>query len=172
MGKIGPTGLQIWSKLFSQALGTLSSNTALIIANDFTTAFTKGALLKNFECFVAWRAATSGEGPILMGLCNGDLTVAEITSAIADNSLDPFDHTNMLASAEKLGVYWETFFIVDRMEENGSAHHKVSLGGGKGIPVGEEKGFQLFAISLDGGSLTTGSSLRGMYRVQGVWLGD
>ncbi len=153
-------------------LGTLATLTAVSLDSTYGSGMTRTFLLKYFKYLLILESLTTTEGPVIIGLAKGSATAAEIASAFVNDSPDPDDATSLTIVAARQAVFWQSVQILDgRTDTVNSA--KVQMGArGKGIPIIEDDGIQLFAFNADISSLTTGARVRGMYFLEGVWLND
>ncbi len=161
------------------ALGTLAGQTALIMNNAFN-AITGPFLMKRIRYFLQLVGRTPGDdGPLIVGIANGDASVAEIGAAMLEgNTLGTEDITQMLTQDNTWVVYQNTLasFNATRgdMTEGFIDLGDVwkTFGGKRGIPAMENSGFVLFVFNGGSGALATGSSINGVTHLQGVWLRD
>lgn len=156
--------VSIITEVVNTSLGALAGQTALKVGSDHETAMTRAFLAKSVRMQMHWKGATAGEGPLLIGLAQGTASVTKIKSAIEDTLLrdDP------AVTGSKKDVLHESTVLITT--DNPREDREVSLGGGKGIPFHEDLGFQVFAYDVSSGGLTTGSSVRGIATIKGVWL--
>ncbi len=160
----------------SIALGVLTSRNAIILNSAFNTP-TATFLMKRVRFFLQLVGRTAGDdGPIVVGCCRGDATVAEIAAAMNERNVNgPDDITNMLDQDKAWVVYQNTVVpleVLAALTEGKTRSEWISFGGKRGIPAVEGAGMSLFAFNCGSGALTTGSSINGLAHLQGVWLGD
>lgn len=156
----------------ADALGTLASETALVINTTFGSGITQSFLIKQVLMNLRIDNQAAADG-VIIGLCNGSATVAEIASALTTLITDPDDASSPAVAAARQNIFWETL----RMLAGATApaqviNEKISLGGGKGIPVKEATGLAIFAFNPGNNALTTGSTVQGIVTLRGIWLGD
>ncbi len=174
MSSVNPAhkGYQTMGETIGAALGTLAANTVLQLQSTYGNTITRTFLLKKFECLTTIEQLTSEQGPILVGLANGTASVAEIKSALEDNNPDPDDATSYAVAANRRMILWQSLHILDGRQDTKN-HYRTRIGArGKGIPIAEDTGVQVFAYNADSSALTTGASIRGYYMLGGVWLND
>lgn len=170
-----PHGLVSLNPGPNTALSTLGAKTALTI--DQTHAALDAAfLIKRVRYFIEVDSLTSGEGPFIVGIAPGDTNDAEIAAAVTTtNTVGPSDTTQSLTQDAAWSVLRQSFELIQSRSEStnrlGTTGHWHKMPG-RGIPVPEGKGFRCFIMNLDTGALTTGATAKGLYEVQGVWLGS
>ncbi len=165
-------GLQINPiRLNDDALGTLAADTALIINQEMSGALTRSFLLKQLQyCFTIAIAGTAES--VIFGLANGSATIGEIEDALRLNVEDPDDASSPAVQAQKQIVLWESLRLIDLSGGNDFQNDVIKMGGGKGIPLKEATGVQIFVYNPSTASLTTGSTVTGLVILKGVWLND
>ncbi len=126
-------------------------------------------LIKSVQMNYSWNDADPTD-TIIVGLVQGDAVVAEIASMLVLAAFDPFDVDNRTLVGKKQIIFWESLMCLSA--ENNVVNKTVSIGGGKGIPIGETKGVNAFIYNPSSALLTTGSILHGLFTIKGVWLGD
>ncbi len=170
-----PHGLQVLvGQVNSVALTTLGARSALLIEStlqDLTATF----LLKRVRYWLKISGVTADEGPLLVGVANGDAALSEInTSMIVTNTSGPLDRTAMLTQDDAWTVVRDSI----RMMINRHSDTEKYLEGEwismpkKGIPMPEGAGIQAFVFNAQDAALTTGSVIEGLIEYQGVWLRD
>ncbi len=75
----------------SLALSTLGSNTVLIGSLFGGELNDRAVRLVSIDGYWAIRGATAGEGPIMVGVCHSDYSVAEVKECLTSNALDTGD---------------------------------------------------------------------------------
>ncbi len=157
-------------RMNSDALGTLAADTALVINTTFGAGLTQSFLIKQIRQSLRIDGLSSNE-TVILGLCNGSATVAEIAAALNTNITDPDDASSDALAAARQMIFWETLHAFGAAD--GETHNEVtSLGGGKGIPVKEATGLAIFAYNPSTSALTTGGIVNGLIVLRGVWLND
>ncbi len=155
-------------------LGTLGANGA--VAFDATFAGTTNAtfLVKRIRYLCSIDGVTVGQGPFGVVLANGDVTGAEASAAYTEGwTTGPADRTQELTQDNAWNVYHNSYELLTPFDDGSkwiSSGDWISLG--KGYPMPEISGWQVFVISHDQGALTTGASMNGIVQYQGVWLGQ
>ncbi len=160
-------------RMNSDALGTLAADTAIVLNNTLSTGLTQSFLVKQIE--LKLRFSSSAEGNIIVGVCNGTATVAEIASAMRDSVTNPGDASSPQIAAQKSIIWWETLRMMassnNGLNEQPVLNETIKIGGGKGIPMKEGNGTQIFAWNPASAALTDGF-LHGLVVFKGVWLND
>ncbi len=160
------------------ALGTLDSQVALrVMAGYEGSAMQNKTLLKRWRVRGAVSGMVSGEGPLLIGLAWGGLSVLQIKTALelifAPETGSAGSPAAQQATIKRIA--WETLTLVHRvsatafnvdMFDSGDR----SLGGGKGFPFMENVGWQVFAYNLSGADLTGTPTLSISQEAWGVSL--
>ncbi len=156
------------------ALGTLAANTALIIASG-QTSISATFLMKHIDYNIYLTNVVLDQGPFYIGLANGNATVTEITTAMNEvNTVGPTDVTQQLTQDNAWVVYQKAVRPMKPLSIEATAgnwYMQSFLGLGKGIPWPEGAGWQWFIYNADSSVLTTGATVKGRIRTQGVWLG-
>lgn len=161
--------------LTSVALGTLAGKTAIILDSSLSSIDTS-FLMKRVRYLLQLVGRTADDdGPILVGIANGNATIGEIATAMQEaNIAGPEDVTQSLTQDNAWVVYQNTVIALANLGSVTEAQPRdsswIGFGGKNGIPALENSGFSLFAFNAGSGGLTTGSSINGMAQVQGVWL--
>ncbi len=157
------------------ALGTLDSQVALKIGATYE-GFSQKTLLKRTRIRAAVTGQVSGEGPLLIGMAYGELTVGTIKAALENAYTPEVGGTTAPAQqAIKRGILWESLGLIMR-EVGGSFNLDIydsgdrALGGGKGLPFMENVGWQLFVYNLSGADLTGTPSISFLHDSWGVQL--
>ncbi len=158
------------------ALGTLAANTAIVLNNAFNNP-SNSFLMKRVRYFLQFIGRTlTDDGPILVGIANGNASLAEIAAAMLEgNTVGPADITETLTQDESWVVYQNTVvpFVTRGDGSEAQTDGKwIAFGGKNGIPAIENSGWQLFAFNAGQGALSTGSNVSGNTQIQGVWLND
>ncbi len=170
----GQQGLQTNPiRMNSDALGALAADTALVLNSTFGSGLTQSFLIKQVLMMFAINGLTADES-VIMGLANGSATVTEILAALTQNITNPDDASSPPVAAQRIIILWETLRVFTGVGGGGKAtiNEKISLGGGKGIPVKEATGMAIFAYNPSTGALTTGAVVNGLITLRGVWLND
>ncbi len=152
-----------------ETLGTLGADTALLLSD---LILTEDFRLMKSELFAIISGLSVGEGAgLLIGIANGELTVAEIKAAIeADGPLDRNDRAR-----EELAMRFVKLFAQFVPNSQGTSGHFEGEGGSPMIVVkprwtfSNPEGWNYFVYNA-GPALTTGSSLTIVSSNFGVWL--
>ncbi len=156
-------------------LGTLATLTAVSLDSTYGSGITRSFLVKAVKYLLHLESLTTTEGPVIVGLAKGSATVSEIANALATNEIiDPDDVTAAATGAAMSStVLWQSLLVLDGRTDTVTLSHRHRIGArGKGIPIYEDDGIQLFAFNADISSLTTGARIKGIYVLEGVWLND
>jgi len=154
----------------SQALGALGGGSAILIATGQGTMLSAFRMLKS-KIAGQVTGLTSGEakGQLMLGIANGNLTLAEIEAAIESNG--PVDRSDRVLTelAERAVFYIGRFMppgVVATDFMFGDFEPKVRWS------FGETDGWNFFVHNLDATALTTGATVRLKATHFGVWIGD
>ncbi len=158
------------------ALGTLDSKIALKIASGYESALDMKTLLKNMRIRGGITGMVSGEGPLLIGMAYGEMTVTQIKQALETLMLpEGASESALILQGINRRVCWETLHIIHR-EVGGSFNLEIfdtgkrTLGGGGGLPFLENQGWQIFVYNLSGADLTGSPSISIIQEAWGVPL--
>ncbi len=153
-------------------LGALNANAAikqanpLVLAEDFRVLKSEHYLTMESATFVA------GDGPIIVGIANNELSAAEIAGCLnTDGPLNRNDRGNTETAMRAVFPFIQMPFV----------ENAVGLAPGipnDGAPVKDThrwtysnpEGFTLFAFNHGGSALTTGGILRNLSTYYGVWV--
>ncbi len=108
----------------------------------------------------------------MLGLANGSASTTEINNALNNVNPDPDDATSYAIAANKKLILYQSLLMLDGRADVVTRMETRIGSPGKGIPLNEDTGIQLFAFNYDSAALTTGASVKGMYTLEGVWLND
>ncbi len=154
--------------------GALAANTSLILNTQ--SGFSQSYLLKQVQYLVNWSLPQAIGDSLIIGLCNGTATVAEITAALTTLFTDVDDATSPGISAQKQIILWETLHMFGNQEAAvvgaDPLNRTISIGGGGGIPLKEATGVSVFVYNPGTAGLTAGSALVGLVILKGIWLND
>ncbi len=151
------------------ALGTLAGSTAVFLHDGADTEMKAPFLIKQVQMHAGVHNLNETDG-IIIGLCQGNAVIAEIASMMLQLALSPFDVDERFLLQKKQLIFWETLTYVS-LGEN-TVNERFKIGGGKGIPIGEDNGINVFAFNPSATALTTGARLTVSATLKGVWLGD
>ncbi len=76
------TAMKVYDDV-SMSLGTLASGAVIKGATKIDAAREQGTILKKIMAQCSVNGKTAGEGPLIVGLCNVDLSTVEIAEALA-----------------------------------------------------------------------------------------
>ncbi len=171
MTKFAETGVIIRERR-SQSLSTLGSLTALIIGTKLANTISFRILKAELYAFIS--GLTSGEGDgLIIGLANGDLTVAEIKECIeAQGPLNPSDRVGNERAKRAVWLLGSTdaeidtngFFDSDM--ENAGQHKIVTK---PRWTFTEGVGWNWFLWNTGPSPLTTGATIEITSTNFGVW---
>ncbi len=163
------------SRVADAAVGALAADTAILLDESFGTGLQAGFLAKQIKVHLSVSKTLSTPDTLILGFANGSATVAEIVDALHTVQNDPNDATQRNTRDNWMTVWWETLQIFgpnNANEGNDSRWNAViKIGGGKGIPMLEEKGVQLFAYNPGAGAIGA-TTVAGLYAIMGAWLSD
>ncbi len=153
-------------------LGALNANAAikqanpLVLAEDFRVLKSEHFLTMESATFVA------GDGPIVVGIANNELTAAEIAECLnTDGPLNRNDRGNTENAMRAVFPFIQLDFI-----QKSSAGGATEINLGKAVvdthrwTYSDPEGFTLFAFNHGGSALTTGGILRNLSTYYGVWV--
>ncbi len=165
-------GLVYQSEVVSNlALSTLTGNTAIFLSQSFN-AITATFLMKHADVQLYLEGITADEGPFMIGICNGNATITEVTTAMNEaNTIGPDDVTQQLTQDNAWVVYQKGVRNMIPLSGGTQWYLSASFSLGKGIPWAEGSGWNWFLYNADPSTLTTGGVCKGRIRTQGVWLG-
>ncbi len=154
----------------SLALVTLNASTALLEPTNVDASREQGFRVTKMETAVAFTGKTANEGPILWGLAFGQ-TAAEIEEAIESDPQGMFNEANQELQERQNRPVWPIGIInplpVAGVIDEGKM---ITLKPNWSAPEGGTMDF--FAYNFGSGSLTTGTVIRYVYKLFGVWLKD
>lgn len=169
-------GLQFLSHRISASIGTTASATAASLNSTYGTSLAAPFLIKQIQVNLAMHFGTIADMHTI-GFANGAATVTEIKEALEDTLIDPFDPTTLDNMGKKSIIFWETLRTFSpRYAGTGEAvqewNETIKIGGGKGIPIHEEKGIQMFVYNPRGSAFAGGGEIDGIVVFKGAWLGS
>ncbi len=148
----------------SITLGTLAKNTGILSAAPNVT---RGGRILSYSAAGGLNGFTSGEGPIMWGICSADLSLAELEAYLElEGPLSPSDLVGMEVASRgrNIRVLGTLTFQGDRIDMH---NHKMS-----GLKFAEASettgGWNTFAYNL-GTALTTGAFVEIHERVFVAW---
>ncbi len=143
-------------------LATLASETALTQA---LTALADDFWIQSMDLNWAIRTATAGEGPIAVGIANGDLSVSEIKEALNASPVSRSDIVNR--EHARRPVRRVAQFEVLAANESLNDGKPIRTVGKMYLAEGTE--LNAYAFNQSGASLTTGAVIRIWGTIYGVW---
>ncbi len=158
------------------ALATLAANTPIVLNALFSSTLRTTFLVKRLRYFLMVSNMTGGEGPLAVGIGPGDASQGEAAAALTvGNTVGVSDLTQMRDQDNQNNIFQNSVELMEAfLGANGdqfrSSGHWISLG--KGLPIVEDGGVDLWCYNLDAAALTTGAIIKGIAQLQGVWLGS
>jgi len=142
------------------SLLTLADATVLLQA--CMGAFGEDIYIVSVDCLFNIRDLTVGEGPIVVGLAHGDLSVTEVKEALVAELTDPDDiiaREHARRPVRKVGVFSEAGALAD-----GRIIRRKIL-----FSIGDAHTLNFFAFNRSGAALTTGASISLDATIFGRW---
>ncbi len=157
------------------SVATLSGRTALTL-NTLFGGINTTFLLKRIRYFLQATSLTANDdGPLVVGVAQGDAASSEITAAMVEfNNDGPTDVGQTLTEDDAWVVYQNSIAPLIRTGSGLVAQTPsdwISFGGKNGIPALEGNGFKTFVFNCGSGENATGT-INGIAQIQGVWLRD
>ncbi len=146
------------------SLGALAAETAIVqaltqLADDFWA--------QSCDLSWAWDSATAGDGPIGLGIANGDLSVAEIKEAVNASPVSRSDIVNreharrpIRQVGQLFGVAGSSMFM---LQDGKQVRTKIAMYMAEGTEL------NAYVFNLGGVALTTGSAIRIYGNIYGEW---
>ncbi len=156
------------------ALSTLAAGVAIKLTTSALGAITEDfRLIKLTDMWFSVTNFTAGQGPVIIGLADGELTVAEIAACLDVNG--PVDRNDRAAhEASERPVWPLVAFMGDGIY--GSEGGGVTLAGGASPhekvirwTFSNPEGADLFAFNMGSAALSAGT-IRYHFRAFGVWV--
>ncbi len=156
-------------QLFRMTLSTLASVAVIEDAAKTDTARAQGVRVKKMKIAVSYQGKTEGEGPLLVGVAHGNLSVTEIAEALNSDPQGQ-DQTVPMEQAQR------TVMPIALIPAVGV--------GGNGVPlelddvrfpwkeVKEGTDITMWTQNLDTGALTTGTIVECHMTLLQEWLDD
>ncbi len=150
------------------ALGTLANLTAIAIALTPDASREQGARIKQLKLAISYKGKTAGEGPLIVGLCDSNLSVAEIAEAIL---ADPQHVADVPATEQGNRRVFPIWIIPagltadDRIQKTEEVHYPWK-------DMEESQGLKFWVFNADGNALTTGTEVTVDGSIVGEWLHD
>ncbi len=145
-------------------LATLADNA--VIKNTSPAILTEDLYMISTEIVVSLQGITVGEGAIIFGMADNDLTVAEIAENLTTDQLDPND----IIARERARRPVRVLGIFSAEVANRALNSGMPLKKRIKLTFGSAKGFCFFAFNRSGASLTTGAVISIDGVLYGRWL--
>ncbi len=171
-------GIQTLPDMIRATVGSLASDTAIILWTVYATALKRDFLLKKLRVRLKMEFGNTDD-PVLFGFARGDMDIGSIGSVLANATPDPEDFGSWDEFALRNGIFWETLQLMNGPNGDASAlllpapiwNDSITIGGGKGIPLEAEHGIQLFAFNPSNGNITNSSTnITGAIQLVGVFM--
>ncbi len=150
---------------------TLAAQTALKQNNP--PAIVDSLRILKTEGVASIRGATSvdGDGPIELWLVSDDLTVAEITEAIAVSAGIPLSREDRVGNERAMRPVFYLCTLQFMAGGNAEADQIVEWSRNIRWTFGDEASFSIVALNRGNSPLTTGGSVDLYHQAFGVWVG-
>ncbi len=151
------------------AVGAPTVGTAVKIESAREATLSRAFLGKHLVLELVLDAPDSLD-TLLIAMAQGLFTVAQLAAAVTSNAQrdDPVEEN----IAKR--VLWETMVLMANDDGSGTGSKNrridVSLGGGKGIPFAEDRGWQIFVMNVGVNDQVAGTTIIGHGYMSGVWL--
>ncbi len=152
-------------------LGTLNNDTAVF---GTSVPITDDFFCYSFDITATLRDLTLGQGPIQIGWCNADFSVAEVVEALDARPLGASDMIERERARRPVRVFGQfdgtaggvatTTAYAERLNDGKTLRVKVMRKFTKNL------GMVLFAVNRSGANLTTGGLVFNQVRWYGRWL--
>ena len=144
--------------------GALANETVILQGSPLV--ITEDYYMISMDIWLAQRNKDAGQGPILIGIADADLTTGEITEAVLASQLDPSDIIEKERSQRPVRIIGQFPCIaLDEVMNNGLPIRKTIK-----LSFSSAKGWTLWAMNQSGATLTTGGSCRFNLTSYGRWL--
>ncbi len=145
------------------SLGTLADNTALLtsIISSFTTAF----WCSSADVYWSLDGHTAPEGPLVVGLCHGAYTAAQVVEALDASPSGPDDVIAIEQGRRMVRRSGQFAGVVDPEVLNDGKAIRTKCRWTTGIA----EDFELFVVNRHGATLTTGSQIHARGQLYGNW---
>lgn len=155
---------QAWPVSENLALGTLT-DTSVISAT--LLALAQEVHLISADLIWTIRGATAGEGPILVGLANGDLSTTEIGEAIDASPTSQSAIVELEQASRPVRKVGHIAILTgtgdNQLNDGVAIRTKIQF------PIANDTNLDFFARNESGGTLTTGQVLEIVGTVYGRW---
>lgn len=154
-----------------RTISALAAQTAVLATTSgMDSEMDAGFLVKQAQFNVSVTNLT-GDESVIVGLAQGDMSESEIATGLQQVLTDPFDIGEAGLAIKKMGIFWETVWILGPNDQ--VCNERFSIGGGRGIPIAEGKGVNFFIYNPSSVGLSANSqTCQGLATIKGVWLGD
>ncbi len=155
-------------------LSTLAAGAAIKGNLKIDASREQGIRMQKMKAAMSWNGLTDAEGPLMVGLCNSDLSPTEIAECIA---ADPQKELDTPATEQVMREVFPIWFIGLFTTTKEPPVHEVDAGMLREIrypwkEVIEGNGLSWFVMNLGGGALTTGVGVHFFSVTIGEWRDD
>ncbi len=168
----GNKGLQQLPDNSSITMSTLANLTALLVSSAYNGTITKTFLMKRYHYMMRLIGLTASDDVMLLvGIARGTLTVAEIATAIVQQTVNPEDPITSDDQSIRSRILWQSLRLL-RTVGDGTVmdlDEFIHIGARGGIPFNETEGWNTFVFNI-GGTMATGATLFDFSIAEGVWL--
>ena len=169
-------GLVLLPSKFSTSVGTLAAGAALNLETGYASGnTTRRFVMRQVAYSLGWdTVGVAGAGVLIVGVCRGDADTAEIKAALETSLPDPDDVSTWDSYANLNIIVWKTLRAIYDSDTGSDTvlNETISVGGKKGIPFPEQKGFKAFIYNPASVAITTGTGIDGIINYRGVWVGE
>lgn len=151
------------------ALSTLAAGAVIKGQLKIDGSREQGIRLSKMKAACSISGKTTGEGPIIVGLCNTDLSVTEVAEAFAADPQKELDTPASEQVMREVFPIWHFGKGVLTGQGDAQPYREVRY---PWKDVIEGNGLSWFAINLDSGSLTTGTLVDVSSVTIGEWRED
>ena len=152
----------------SAALLTFAANTSLKTSFKVDASRENGSRIKKIRYAVTYRGKTSGEGPLMFGICDSNLTVAELDECLDSDPQGPQAVPEQEESMRKVVILG----VIPQNATQSPADIQPMRSAKWFWDVDEGSGLQFWVRNNDGSALTTGASVDITALILGEWLSD
>ncbi len=150
------------------SLGTLASNT--VVKQDAPLVLGEDFRMIKSEIFAALEGATAaaGDGPIVVGLANDELTVAEIAEAIQVDG--PLDRNDRVAEEQAMRAVFPLFQLEFAEQTAKNSWRYLPFENTIRWTFSNPEGWTLWAVNMGSSALATGGVIQLLNKFYGVWV--
>ncbi len=159
------------------ALATLANETAILIPSQYVDLLLEDVRLIKLVASIVAKGFTTGEGPVIVGIMNGELSITEVAETFLSEPKNANDRGNLEASQR--AVFPLAVIVGDDITPWGDC--EAGFGGGSTDAAAtiaknlrwtfnNPNGWTYFAINLSGAALTTGGTIAINGKHFGVWV--